>query len=201
MKLYMMRHGETPWNKVRRIQGQSDVDLSEAGREAARLTRRALKDFHFDAAYTSPLSRARETGEIILEGRGIPLLEDERLKEANFGPYEGAHINELYEREEPILDFFDRPEQMAYIEGAETPAQVVERSRIFLEEFILPMEKEAESVILFTHGAFIHGMLTNMYQREVRDFWKGPKLKNCSISTAEIRDGQFRVLSEAEVFY
>lgn len=201
MKLYMMRHGETPWNKVRRIQGQSDIDLNEAGREAARLTRKALKDFYFDKAFTSPLSRARETGEIILEGRGIPLLEDERLMEANFGPYEGAHISELYERKEPILDFFDRPEQMDCIEGAETPAQVVERSRIFLEEFILPMEKKAESVILFTHGAFIHGMLTNMYKREVRDFWKGPKLKNCSISTAEVKDGQFRVLSEAEVFY
>ena len=39
MKLYMMRHGETSWNKIRRIQGQSDIDLNEAGREAARLTR------------------------------------------------------------------------------------------------------------------------------------------------------------------
>lgn len=201
MKLYMMRHGETPWNKIRRIQGQSDIDLSEAGREAARLTRDALRDFSFDAAYTSPLSRARETGEIILEGRNIDLMEDERLVEANFGPYEGAHLNELYERKEPILDFFDRPEQMSYIEGAETPAQVVERSGIFLEEFILPMEKEADSVILFTHGAFIHGMLTYMYKRDVRDFWKGPKLKNCSISTAEVKDGRFRVLSEAQVFY
>ena len=201
MKLYMMRHGETSWNKIRRIQGQSDIDLNEAGREAARLTSKALKDFRFDAAYTSPLSRARETGEIVLAGRDIPLIEDERLKEANFGPYEGADLNELYEKKEPILDFFDRPHKMTLIEGAETPAQVVERSKIFLEEFILPMEKEAESVILFTHGAFIHGMLTNMYKRDVRDFWKGPKLKNCSISTAEVKDGCFCVLSEAEVLY
>ena len=104
MKLYMMRHGETSWNKIRRIQGQSDIDLNEAGREAARLTSKALKDFRFDAAYTSPLSRARETGEIVLAGRDIPLIEDERLKEANFGPYEGADLNELYEKE-PILDF------------------------------------------------------------------------------------------------
>ena len=44
MKLYMMRHGETSWNKIRRIQGQSDIDLNEAGREAARLTSKALKD-------------------------------------------------------------------------------------------------------------------------------------------------------------
>lgn len=88
---------------------------------------------------------------------------------------------------------------MTLIEGSGNPGSGRRAVENISEEFILPMEKEAESVILFTHGAFIHGMLTNMYKRDVRDFWKGPKLKNCSISTAEVKDGRFCVLSEAEV--
>ena len=73
-----------------RIQGQSDIDLNEAGREAARLTSEALKDFRFDAAYTVRSAGPGRQERSYLREENIPLIEDERLKEANFGPYEGA---------------------------------------------------------------------------------------------------------------
>ena len=69
MKLYLIRHGETDWNKEFKIQGSSDIELNEYGRELAFITREGLRHIPFDIAYTSPLKRAKETAEIILGGR------------------------------------------------------------------------------------------------------------------------------------
>ena len=69
MRLYIVRHGETDWNKARKIQGQSDIPLNEFGRHLARETAKGLADVHFDLCFTSPLSRAKETAQIILDGR------------------------------------------------------------------------------------------------------------------------------------
>lgn len=69
LKLYLIRHGETDWNKEFKIQGSSDIELNEYGRELAFITREGLRHIPFDIAYTSPLKRAKETAEIILGGR------------------------------------------------------------------------------------------------------------------------------------
>ena len=65
MRLYMVRHGETAWNKERRIQGQADIPLNEFGRMLAEKTAKGLSDIRFDICYTSPLSRARETAALV----------------------------------------------------------------------------------------------------------------------------------------
>ena len=61
MKIYFVRHGETIWNKEKKIQGQSDIPLNEYGRELAYVTANALQDIPFDIVYSSPLIRAKET--------------------------------------------------------------------------------------------------------------------------------------------
>ena len=89
MELYLIRHGETDYNKERKIQGSCDIPLNEYGRELAKVTAEGLKDIPFDVIFTSPLCRARETAEWIARGRQIPVYEDKRLKEICFGEYEG----------------------------------------------------------------------------------------------------------------
>ena len=59
MKIYLMRHGETDYNKNKMIQGQCDIELNEYGRELARITAEGLKEVPFDVVYTSPLIRAK----------------------------------------------------------------------------------------------------------------------------------------------
>ena len=85
MVLYVVRHGETDWNKVKRVQGHTDIPLNEYGRHLARETAKGLKETRIDLAITSPLIRAKETAQIILGTRQIPLLEDPRIKEIGFG--------------------------------------------------------------------------------------------------------------------
>ena len=89
MKIYMMRHGETDWNIIKRLQGRSDIPLNEEGRRLARVTAEALADIPFTRIYTSPLLRAKETAMIIKGNRDIPVIEEERIQEISFGVYEG----------------------------------------------------------------------------------------------------------------
>ena len=89
MKLYIVRHGETAWNKARKIQGQADIPLNEFGRMLARKTGAGLADVHFDLCYSSPMSRAKETARLILAGSTTQIIEDARIVEIAFGEYEG----------------------------------------------------------------------------------------------------------------
>ena len=65
MKIYLIRHGETEWNKECRLQGQTDIELNEYGRELAAITSEALKDIPFEIIFHSPLNRAEETARIL----------------------------------------------------------------------------------------------------------------------------------------
>ena len=97
--LYIMRHGRTVWNMEHKLQGKTDVPLSEAGRPVVEQAAAAYRDTHIDVCYCSPLIRAVETAEIVLRGREIPIITDVRLEEMGFGICEGT------------TDFQDNPGQ------------------------------------------------------------------------------------------
>ena len=90
MILYMIRHGETDFNRQRRIQGQSDIPLNAWGRELARRTGKGLEDVRFDLVVTSPLIRAKETAQLIVGEKSIPFIEEPRIQEIAFGEYEAS---------------------------------------------------------------------------------------------------------------
>lgn len=94
-KLYIVRHGETVWNREGRIQGHTDVGLSERGREQARLLARRLASAPLDAAYASDLCRAADTAAAVLAGRNVPLYPTPRLREYHKGAFEGMTEGEL----------------------------------------------------------------------------------------------------------
>lgn len=100
--LYIMRHGRTVWNMEHKLQGKTDVPLSEAGRPVVEQAAAACRDTHIDVCYCSPLIRAMETAEIVLRGREIPIITDVRLEEMGFGICEGT------------TDFQDNPDNPIY---------------------------------------------------------------------------------------
>ena len=112
MNIYVIRHGQTPWNVERRLQGRSDTDLNEIGREMAIETGKAFQKVHFDVVFTSPLKRARETAELFLGDRKVPVIEEPRIQEISFGDYEGlACGKDNYSIPDPNFnDFFEHPE-------------------------------------------------------------------------------------------
>ena len=97
MKIYLVRHGETDWNQAGRLQGQTDIDLDAQGFAQAAEAAERLKEVPFEIAFCSPLIRARHTAETIVGERKITLTTDERLRELNFGPWEGTDVRKIRE--------------------------------------------------------------------------------------------------------
>jgi len=90
--LYLIRHGETDWNRLGLYQGTTDVPLNAAGRAQARTLAESLREVPLHAAYSSPLSRALETAEAVVEGRGIAVRVLPELREISYGLWQGRGI-------------------------------------------------------------------------------------------------------------
>lgn len=89
--LYIIRHGKTDWNELHKLQGHTDIPLNANGIAMAENAAKEYKNVHFDVCYCSPLTRARQTADIILRDRDekVPVIIDDRLIEMCFGEYEG----------------------------------------------------------------------------------------------------------------
>jgi probable phosphoglycerate mutase len=93
--LYVVRHGETPWNVEGRYQGQLDPPLNENGRQQAEATAHKLAALGFEAIYSSDLARARQTAEALAEKAGLPVQLDPRLREIDQGKWQGVLIGDI----------------------------------------------------------------------------------------------------------
>ena len=90
MKLYISRHGQTPWNVEDLICGRTDVPLTEVGQQQAKLLAESAKDKGIDMILCSPLLRARQTAQAVSDAVGVPVQIDERLTEFDFGTFDGT---------------------------------------------------------------------------------------------------------------
>jgi alpha-ribazole phosphatase len=98
--IFLVRHGETTWNKDRRFQGRLDVPLNDLGREQARALAEEARGEQIAALWSSPLSRARETAEIVGAALGLEPRLDDRLEEIDVGDWE-ERLKPDIERDEP----------------------------------------------------------------------------------------------------
>ncbi len=198
MKLYIIRHGETDWNKQFRLQGQSDIPLNQYGRELAVITSEALKDVRFDLIYASPLKRAYETAQIIRGSRQTKILTDDRLKEISFGVDEGRNKDELGAH---FSNFFFAPDKFVPSEGGETYEMVCKRAESFLADKIEPLKTTDKTVLIVAHGAMNKALMLKLKNIPIRDIWKGEFQKNCCVNIYELTEEGLTVIEEAKVYY
>lgn len=90
MKLYISRHGQTPWNVEDLICGRTDVPLTEVGQQQAQRLAESAMDKGIDVILCSPMLRARQTAQAVSDAIGVPIQIDERLIEMDFGTFEGT---------------------------------------------------------------------------------------------------------------
>lgn len=201
MKIYIIRHGETIWNAAGKLQGWSDIELNEKGREAARITAKALEDVNFDIAYTSPLIRARETAEIIIGDRNIQIINDERIKEICIGEAEGRVYDELIKEkvENNFSKFFEEPENYIPYSGGETFEILCKRAKDFIDNVL--MKETHENILVVSHAAMIKALLKCIKNIEIKDFWGESFQKNCAVTILEKDSDRLKIIEEAKIYY
>ncbi len=203
MKIYLIRHGVTDQNKKRCLQGRSDIELNEDGRELARKTAEGLKDVKYDLIFTSPLKRAYETAEIIKRDRKIPLIPREELLEISFGAYEGLCFGQEHFNipDKDFMNFFHKPKEYTTPPEGESFEQVIVRTGLFLQELKNNPQYQDKTILLSTHGCALKAILANVTKVSIEDFWGEGVHKNCAVSLVELRDGEFVLVEEGKVYY
>lgn len=146
--LYLVRHGETEWNRQRRVQGLTDIPLNDTGREQARRTGVLLTRRPVARVVASPLSRTRETAEIIAAqlGLGAPELRD-AFVERDYGTAEGLDFQEIEARYPPGME----------VPGRESREDVAARVIPALQA--LAREQPGEAIVVVSHGGAIRAAL------------------------------------------
>ena len=177
--LYIIRHGKTDWNALKKLQGRTDIPLNAEGRTMAETARHEYEFVHFDVCYCSPLSRARETAEILLRGRNNPILFDERICEMSFGIYEGV-ANAYKDKNSPMYTFFAAPEKYIPPEGGESFSELFSRTGEFLHEVVEPHLKAGKSVLIVGHGAMNSSIICQVKDIPLEQFWTSG-IENCKL--------------------
>ncbi|SCK25996.1 histidine phosphatase family protein [Vogesella sp. LIG4] len=156
----LVRHGETAWNAERRLQGQTDIPLNSQGEEQAASLAAALqrRGQHFDALYSSDLSRAHHTAQPLAAALAlhITLLPD--LRERHFGALQGVSLHEGAEQQPQAWQAYSSRNVEHDLDGGESLLQFAQRVRHALER--LAADHAGDTVLLVSHG----GVLDVMYR-------------------------------------
>lgn len=152
MEILVTRHGQTDWNAIEKLQGQTDIELNDVGRRQAEETSKLIKDEKIDLIITSPLKRAKETAEIINKNFNVTIIEDKRLMERNFGKTEGltkSIIRKMKENNPEINDIWNYNKNIDF-NGMETMHDFCNRIYECLDEVI--KRYKDKNILLVTHG-------------------------------------------------
>ena len=172
--IVVVRHGETDWNHIKRIQGWKDIALNQIGRDQAKTIKEKLKDISFDEVISSPLKRALRTAKIISGRNYKNIKKDERIKERGNGIFEGKIKDEKFES----INFNDPNENRYGIENVNSF-----RSRVF--SFCKELEKKYKNknVLVVTHAGV--SIYIRCYFEGEPNNYNDYKLKNCEVITYE----------------
>ena len=194
--IYLIRHGQTDQNVAWRIQGQRDFPLNDTGVSQAEAAGERLKALRisFSRIYSSPLVRALKTAEIVTEKGMEDFILDDRLKEMDYGRFEGADMKNLPEElKEFFKDFAHNPAP----EGMEQLPNLVKRLGSFLEDVkpdLLELGPD-ENVLISTHAIALKAALEYLTPGSDGAYWS-KYLPNCGIYRFDLVDGEYTVPEE-----
>lgn len=175
--LYLIRHGETDWNRAGLYQGTTDTPLNAAGRAQAEALAQRLAGVRLDAAYTSPLRRARDTAAAVLRGRAAPLHEMPELRELCYGLWQGRGSAPAG-RCSPGLEWRWRWDPWSVrFPGGETLDEVRDRARVAVETML--RAHPGGSVLVSGHGHLNRVLLTHALGWPRARFWEIDQPNGC----------------------
>ena len=167
MQLILIRHGETLWNKEGRVQGTSDVELSDTGKKQAELLALSLKDHPLEAIHASPLKRACQTAEIINEFHHKDIQIHRGLMEMDQGDFEGVSFKNLMAREKDFLNKWIANPASVQMPKGESLTQLQERAWRAMERII----NEEKTALVVSHNFTIAAIICRIKNISLHDFF------------------------------
>jgi broad specificity phosphatase PhoE len=180
MELHLFRHGETDWNAERRVQGQSESQLSPLGIEQARGLGDRIRPLQFDKIYCSSSVRTRQTAEHAFAHADFDIEYLDSLREIFMGPWEGELYDDIAAREPDSFRHFWHEPHLFQVEGAETFAQLQRRAMDAIAEIFT--QHSGQRIAIVSHGALIKSVLCHCTQQALSELWAAPKMHNCAHS-------------------
>lgn len=180
MEICLVRHGETDWNRIGKLQGHTDIELNATGIQQANACAEFLKQTDYELVLTSPLKRAKQTATIIANKKGLPIIEMPLFIERNYGAAEGLTP------EERALKFpdFNYPNQ-------ESREALTNRVMLGLEQ--IRLQHNAKKIIVVAHGGVINSILAALSQNKIGS--GKTKLTNACLSTIQFVDDHWQIIN------
>lgn len=193
MRMIIVRHGESEWNRIHRYQGQLDAPLSELGIEQARKVAERLRGEQVDCIYTSPLQRCSHTANIIANDHpNVPKHEDPALMEIHHGEWQGKYADEVHATYAEGLQEWRIHPMRSQMPGGESFSNVLKRTVEFKER-VLANHKD-QTIIVCTHDVVIKVLVADvldMNMDNINRIW----LTNGSISAIDYGDEMSYLIS------
>lgn len=183
--IFLVRHGETEWNSLKKLNSRTDTSLSKNGEEQVKKLSKSLSHIKFDYVFSSPLLRAQQTAKLIC--KDIKIITSKNLIEADFGDFEGCSAESL-ERNNPLSVFnkWRNGEKLSTDYNLEPLNVVSERANNFL---INDLQDLSGNILVTSHGYLIRVLLAKcvlgLKEADFKKIW----LSNASCSV--IRDSDF----------
>lgn len=182
MNIYFVRHGKTESNEKGVYYGSLDSSINSIGKDQGKKLNEYLKNVNFTKAYVSPLKRAKET--LALIEPKCSIIEDERLRERNFGVFEGLTYDEIKSSFPKEHDIWIKDWENFKPEDGESFRGFYDR----VESFILDVEKENEdNILVVTHGGVIRAVYCHILEGNLDFYWKFAS-KNGDVSVIKYED-------------
>jgi len=194
-RIILVRHGQTEWNRAEHFRGRADVPLNETGLAQAEATgKRVASEWQTAAVYSSPLSRAVKTAEVIAQHSNLPVQIHQGLADIDYGQWQGLTPDEAQERWPGTLHAWYHEPETARIPGGETLAAL--RTRAMATVFELAARHEEQTIVLVGHTVINRIILLGVLGLGNDRFWR-LKQDTCAINVfeADTRARDFTLVS------
>jgi broad specificity phosphatase PhoE len=188
--IYLIRHGQTEWNRDRIFRGHKDLPLSKEGKIQAAKTARWLRERDISVVYSSPLVRAFETASVIAAECRCPVVKEEGIIDLDFGDWEGNTFDRVKKNDPEQYRLYRYEPERCTIPGGESLKGCYERAfRCFLHIAAKHVEDGSQWAMV-SHRVILKLLLIGILGLSLSAFWK-IALDTCSICGVEPRGGGF----------
>jgi probable phosphoglycerate mutase len=184
----LVRHGETAWNRERRVQGWAPTSLTDRGREQAAAVAGHLAERGVDRVVASDLRRAAETARVVVRATGAPLALDRGWRERSVGVYQGLSPEELYGRH-PEFSVFESGYAAAEAtpEGGESIVDARDRVLDAFDRLTASLDGP-ETVAVVAHGGPVRMVAAHLREMDVVTALEDLAVENCSVTEVAVDD-------------